>query len=256
VRADKTDVHSDIVGGQGVMINNGVRKTATPFTDVRLRQAVLAALDVKALDQRITGGTSNATSALFPEQSIYYSGAPGPAYDSAKAKQLVSQVKAEGSWNGTVRILCPTTQSDQGLAVKTALEAVGFTVQHEVAPTTGDLIAKVITDANYDLACWSIQLFEAAPFVKLDRFFRSTSSANRNGYSNPDMDKALDDLRLAKDVAATKVAAAKIQTILNETGSHAVLRAGETSIAYSKKIHGLTYNAETMVYFDKAYKTT
>ena len=57
----------------------------------------------------------------------------------------------------------------------------------------------------------------------------------------------------SKDVAATKVAVGKIQTILNQTGSHATIRAGETSIVSAKKLRGLTFNAETMVYFDKAF---
>src|SRR5690606_41915799 len=65
--------------------------------------------------------------------------------------------------------------SDQAISVKTLLDAVGFEVQIERVPTTGDLIQRVFIDRNFDMACWSVQLFDAAPWVKLDRMLRNGS---------------------------------------------------------------------------------
>lgn len=64
---------------------------------------------------------------------------------------------------------------------------------------------------------------------------------------------ALAEVRIADSVDSAREIIGRMQTIDNETGSFAVIRAGEPSIVHSDKIHGLTYNAEAMVYFDKAY---
>ena len=51
----------------------------------------------------------------------------------------------------------------------------------QTVATTTDLIRVVVTEANFDLACWSMQVFDAGAWVKLDRFLNSKSTSNRSG---------------------------------------------------------------------------
>jgi peptide/nickel transport system substrate-binding protein len=253
VREDGAEAFHDILGGQGILMNNGVRGSVTPTSDERVRQAILHALDVEAIDQRVNDGAAEATSALFGEKSLYHSDVDGPDYDPTLAKRLVDEVKTQSGWDGTIRLTCTTAQSADSLAVKTMLDAVGFNVQQDTVPATADLTSKVIVDANFDLACWSVQLFDVAPWVKLDRFLRSDSSANRVGYANPEMDAALEELRVAGTVEERRDIIGQIQEIWNESGPLAVLRAGEPSVIWADDVHGLRFNQETMIYFDDAY---
>jgi peptide/nickel transport system substrate-binding protein len=253
LREQGVAMHSEAFGGVGLLINNGVRGTTPPTTDVRLRRAVSLALDTEALDERINEGQGVPTSALFGPQSIY-AGAAGPAADPAAATALIEEVKAEGTWDGKIRFACQNdVYSDQRVAVAAALRAVGFDVQEETVGTTAQQVQKVIVDADYDLACWSLQLFDNATWVTLDRSLRSDSSATRIGYASAEMDAALDQLRTAADVEARRAAIAEIQEIWNETVPSAVIRASEYVVASADDVHGLVFDHEVITYFDQAY---
>ncbi len=75
---------------------DGPTKTTPATADVRVRQAVAAAVDPKVLDQRVNQGKGQPTSDLFPPSFKWYPGVSGPVYDPTKAKQLVSEAKAAG----------------------------------------------------------------------------------------------------------------------------------------------------------------
>lgn len=253
LRDRDVDMYTEPVGGVGILINNGVRGGTPPTADVRLRRAVTLALDPDALDERLYGGAGEPTSALFGPSSIY-AGAPGPAADVAAAAALVDEVKADGAWDGKIRFSCQAdTYADQRVAVTAALRAAGFDVVEENVATTGAQVQKVIVDADYELACWSLQLFDSATWVALDRSLRSDSIGNRAGYASPEMDAALDRLRIAGDLDARRDAIAEIQQVWNDTAPSLVLRASQYVVASADDVHGLQFNQEAMVYYDTAY---
>lgn len=242
--------HSEALGGQGLQIN---QNEGAPTQHLEVRQAILHALDPEVIDQRVNDGVGLATSKLFGENSLYHTDVEGPEVDTEKAAQLVADAKAAHGWDGKVRLTCTEAQADQAISVKTLLDAVGFEVQIERVPTTGDLIQRVFIDRNFDMACWTVQLFDAAPWVKLDRMLRNGSPSNIIGYNNPEMEAALAELRVAPNLDAKKRVIGEIQQIWNETAPFAVIRSGEPSIAWRDEVRGLTFTQETIVYFDKAY---
>jgi peptide/nickel transport system substrate-binding protein len=252
VRNDGKSHSSQLLNGQGLLFNNGLGGTKPALSNVVLRRAVLAALDPKALDARINQGAGDASSSVFSKKSVYSPEVAGPAYDPKLAASLVTQAKSEG-WNGKIRLTCTNAQAAQALAVKTALDAVGFDVEMQSAPATSDLIRIVTTEKNFDMACWSMQVFDAGAWVKLERFLKSTSAANRSGYANPAMDAALVDLRKAKTPAERTRVIGQMQTIWNDTAPSAVIRAGEPTIVWAHAVRGLAFNGEIIVHFDKAY---
>ncbi|MEO8695335.1 MAG: ABC transporter substrate-binding protein [Acidimicrobiales bacterium] len=253
VRTDKANYSSQLLNGQGLLFNNGLGGVKTTLSNVVIRKAILAALDPKALDLRINQGFGDASSSLFSKKSVYSSDVAGPVFDAKLAASLVTQAKADGTWNGKIRLTCTTAQASQALAVKTALDAVGFNVEMQTAPATSDLIRIVVTEKNFDMACWSLQVFDAGAWVKLERFLGSTSTSNRSGYANPAMDAALADLRKAKTPDDRKRIIGQMQTIWNETAPSAIIRAGEPTVVWGNSLHGLTFNGEIIVHFDKAY---
>ncbi|MEO5840615.1 MAG: ABC transporter substrate-binding protein [Acidimicrobiales bacterium] len=237
--------------GGSLIVNNGVRGATPPTSDVRVRQAVAYAIDVKQLDQRSNAGTGLPTSAIISDKSPLFQNLNGPQTDVGKAKDLVQAVIAEGKWDGSIRLACQDSPAakDRALAIEASLKAVGFKVTTEFAAT---VISKVVTDANFDLACWGFNIGDASPWAALEQWI-STSSNNRTGYKDAQMDAAVAELKIASTTATQKAAMAKIQEIWNRTVPSVVYETIEEVITWDKKVNGLTFPQDSVVYFSDAW---
>lgn len=242
-------------GGELLIINNGVDDTKPPTADVRVRQAIAHALDTSVINERVNEGTGIAGSAIFPEESRFYQGLEGPAYDLDEAKRLVQEVKDEGEWDGKLRFTCDNApvRIETAITVQAMLEAAGFEVELDNGITIGDVIEKVRIDRDFELACWGLSSTEALPWVKLDELYSSTNKSNHTGYANPDFDAALQELKAASDVDAQKVALKKIQGIWNETVPAAVLTTSEEVVFVSDALTGVVAGHNTYTYFGDAF---
>jgi peptide/nickel transport system substrate-binding protein len=241
------------MGGQ-VLMNNGVRGAKTPTADVRVRRAVAAAIDPNVIDERNFDGKGQPTSAIFAKGSRYFQGLDGPSYNLEQAKALVAQLRSEGAWDGKLRLVCANTQADLSVTIKTMLELAGISVELDNASSQAAQISKVLTDANFDLACWGNNLYDDGdPWSVLDYQFRSTSKSNYRGYANPAFDAALDDLKKAATAEQTKAALARIQQVWNDSIPSMNYQAVEVMVASGDRVHGLTQSQEAIVLFDKAF---
>ena len=83
--------------------------------------------------------------------------------------------------------------------------------------------------------------------------WESDSTRNRTGYGDPDMDQALEQLRMAVTRDDKREAMSEIQQVWNETVPSAVLFAREEFVATSDSIHGLVYSRDTVPMFHDAY---
>lgn len=125
-----------------------------PMTDLKLRQAVLNAVDPEAIAAQNLGGTEyfNNTSSLFPEDSPWFSEAGKDIYenrDPEKAKQLL---KDAGYDNAPIRILYRPDSDGYGPLLKQELESVGFTVDLQA------LDAATFGSTRTDSSKWDIFL--------------------------------------------------------------------------------------------------
>jgi peptide/nickel transport system substrate-binding protein len=253
-RQDGVDSHADLKSmGSVILVNSGVRGSTPPTTDVRVREALAAAIDPAAIDTRVNDGLGKPGSAIFGEGSRSYQDLDGPAYDPDHAKELVEEVKAEGKWDGSIRLICDNSPSrvETGIAVQGQLEAAGFKVDLNSSATIGDLIDAVIIDANFELACWGLNTYEEEAWAPLSDYVSTDGGANRSGYTDPDMDAALDELRIAGDQDARLAALADVQEAWNATVPHVVLGASEEVVAWRDGVSGLKFNRDTITMFDR-----
>ena len=178
---------------------------------------------------------------------------PGPTYDVAEARRLVGVAKAAG-WDGSVRLLCPNvpTSVELSVTVQGLLEAVGMKVAVTNVPSA-ELSPKVVTEKNFDLACWGLNATDAAPWATALNQYASDARGNRVAYANPDMDAALGDLRAATDDAARKAALGRVQTTWNATLPTAILTAQQWFIPWTERVHGLVLTRDTIPVFDQAW---
>jgi peptide/nickel transport system substrate-binding protein len=252
----KTDKYAGLrwvlEGGSELLINNGARDSKPPTTDPRVRKAIALALDPKVMNDREFNGKGIPTTALTSPDSVLASGVPGPAINPDEAKKLVQEAKAAG-WDGNIRLICNDTPDRQqaAIAIETLLNGVGMKVTKTIVDTQR-LIGEVITNVNYDLACWGINFTTADAWFSLSTFTSDSPTAYA-GYKNPDMDRALGGLRAAGTLEEQRAALGEVQKVWNDTIPSAVWGALETYIAYSPKVHGLKSTAREIVMFDDAY---
>ena len=99
--------------GGVILINNGIRGSTPPTTDLRLRRAIFLATDTGVMDERANDGTGLPGKTLLSDRSFYYDADLFPEYptNADEARRLVEEVKAEGNWDGTIRLQCHNAPS-------------------------------------------------------------------------------------------------------------------------------------------------
>lgn len=102
-----------------------------PFTDLRMRQALMNAVDTEAITLQQMGSTDyvESTSSMFPSDSVWYSEAGSEiweARDPAQSQALLD----EAGYDGTpIRLLYRPSSDNYGPLLQQQLEAAGFTVE-------------------------------------------------------------------------------------------------------------------------------
>jgi peptide/nickel transport system substrate-binding protein len=240
------------MGGQ-VLMNSGVRDSDPVTADVRVRRAIAHAIDPEVINERAFGGYAEATSAIFANGSQYHQGLEGPAFDPDEARAIVAELTSEGDWDGSVGLLCPDNRQDEAIAIATMLESVGMTVQVEDNLSQDAQIGRVITDANFDLACWGNNMYDDGdPWAVLDYQLRSDSPSNYRGYSDPDWDRAVTALKRAGTLDETKEHLAELQQIWNDTIPSMNYRAVENFAPANDRLAGLVASQEGILLFHGA----
>jgi peptide/nickel transport system substrate-binding protein len=241
--------------GQILLVKQGESGDSPPTADVRVRQAIAAAIDPEALNERVYEGTGRPSTALVSDQSRFDPGVEGPEVDPDRATELVEEVEDETGWDGSLDLVCQNDPINQEVCItlEAMLDAVGFDVTTELG-TVADVIRRITVDRNFDLATWGVAASDEALWRSLSQF-RSDASSNRVDYADPDMDAALDDLKAAGTTDEVNAALARMQEIWNETIPSVSLATVEEFVGVSDRVHGLQQTSATNVLFDDAYLT-
>ncbi|WP_137726303.1 ABC transporter substrate-binding protein [Prescottella subtropica] len=247
--------YSGYLGIQGLgtlgMINT---REGRPGADLRVRQAIAYGVDPEAINNRANDGLGIADSALIPETSPWYTGAEGVPYDAEKAKQLLNEAKADG-YDGKLTYLTPSEKSAEAAALTTqaSLNAIGFDVQIQYVNSVSDLVRKMYAEHDFDMTRGAFTFMDEAPFLRLFGGLGSDSRNNATGYSDPQMDQLLVQVKSATTSDAKKEAIAKVQERANETIPYAVWGPTKVFTAWDNNIHGLKRSADNIMLFDEAW---
>jgi peptide/nickel transport system substrate-binding protein len=234
---------------------DGATQANPPTKDLKVRQAIAAAIDPKVLNDRGYSGKGLMGSELLQSDFRWNPGVTGPKYDLAKAKQLVTEAKA-GGWDGKLRLLYNNspTASAIGLAAQTMLQAAGIDASLDVGKDTNGQINQVLVLRDYDVTGWGIAISpDDGALWGLTQNLLSTSTSNRIGYKSPAVDTALKALRVAKTDDEKK---ALYKTIADNVANDVpVLPFAkiEEFIAWNSKVHGVRQVNRSGVLFDKAW---
>lgn len=167
------------------------------FADARVRQAMIHALDIEAIRSALLQDTGELMDAPIPSSVFGYAPQTPYAYDPERARALLAEA---GFPDGieTDMIWAPGS-SPQDREIAQALfsywNTVGITVndrQSERAQWLDDLLA-----LNWEMDFQTNGVITGDADFVLRRLYHS--SANRNGYANPELDEILDDAAATVD---------------------------------------------------------
>jgi peptide/nickel transport system substrate-binding protein len=229
-----------------------------PTGDLRVRQAIAAAIDPKQLDQRMANGAGYPGSELF-QQGPYAGLGATATYDPAKAKTLLDEYKKEKGWDGYLSVSCLKEQSYAQTYVHTLqamLNSVGFNVSTDLKPST-EYITRIQTTRNYDIACWGFNIGDEAPEAGMSRHILSVAGGNAGGnamnLNSPEIDTQVLAVRSAKTEADKKAAIGKFLDVWKQQMPSLFYSNTAEVIGANKSVHGLKYNVATSVLFDQAW---
>ncbi|WP_459618091.1 ABC transporter substrate-binding protein [Bordetella sp. 2513F-2] len=220
-----------------------------PFDNVKVRQAVMAAINRKLIVNNIFFGLGQVSTSPFVTTEMFYDkNMPPITYDMKKARALMEESGIDPSAH-TIRLLglpYGSTWDRLGEYVKQVLEQLGFKVNVEAtdaggwASRTGNWDFDMTMNFIYqygDPALGVQRLYVASNIVKGSPF------ANVQGYNNPELDKVWDAASSEVDPAKRQALYTQIQKKLVEDIANGFLVDMEFPTLYRGKVKNLVKTA-------------
>lgn len=253
---DAGELGFETITSAGTIINLNVGNKGYDgvLTDERARQAFAHALDRDLIDQRLTGGLGDPTSAIIAESSRFYDGQEGPAFDVEEATALVDAVKADNpDWNGDITLLVADSSEnmESGVAVKALLDAAGFNVTIESAPVA-QVVARQFT-GDFEAVIGGLSPSDADPASTYAATMIPGGSLNLSGVDDPELTAAIVEFKAAPDLESQKAALTKLQEIHNRVVPFVVTSNMVEYVVVDESVKGITPTLHSTVFFDGAF---
>ena len=201
-------VHEYVGSGATVYAFNTKRP---PFDDVRVRQALRMALDLKTFSETLFDGLwQPAKDPWGPGSFVQCKDSGTLPYDPEKAKALLKE------YGKPVAFKMVVTATPRGRQIGQAFQEMWKDVGVDMTIDQIDQTA-LVTKAfrrDFDLTPWRI-VDAADPDIQAYANFHSGSPVNLSGYSNPEVDKLLEDARNSGDQEQRVADYCKLAQILN-----------------------------------------
>lgn len=190
-------------GGGWIYFNN----ERPPFNDQRARRAIYLALDREQLSQVAQGSDqAEAIDTLFIEDSPFHEpDVTFPKHDPEAAQELFDELAAEGN---PVSFNYVNMAGDMNSRTAQFIQAQLMEFENvEVKVDTLDITAarqQVFMDRDYDMSPYPGAYRFPDPEPSLVNLLATDASFNSTGYSNSEVDEALEKARSTADVDARK----------------------------------------------------
>ncbi|MHA6616328.1 ABC transporter substrate-binding protein [Pseudonocardia sp. DLS-67] len=189
--------------------------TRAPFDDRRMREAVVRALDLRALSASLYSNQLVTSQSLFEPGNPFHSDAATQAWpqaDPERARQLVDEYRAEGGTT-SVTVKSTTARGQFGELIQAQLAAVGIDVEVQLYDLA-QYSAEVVQSGDFDLTT-TVSSFDS-PFPAVQRLLGTGGSANYGRYSDPEVDALLATAASTADEAERTAAYRQVERIVNE----------------------------------------
>jgi peptide/nickel transport system substrate-binding protein len=248
VRADpRLELSSALwLGYQGIIINIGNDKAKGPLSQsAKVRQALDLAIDREAINQVVYNGEFVPGNQWINPQNPYYQKAfPVRPRDLAKAKALFKEAGITAPL--PVDFMVPQGAEFGAVAqvVQSMAAEVGFDLKIRVTEVATALKAAEAGEFQAFLLDWSGRI---DPDGNAYSFYKTGAPLNYSFYSNPLVDKALDDSRQVTDLSARKAIYEKMTQQVLEDEPIIYLYHRKALIAHTTKLEGYTQMPDGLV---------
>jgi peptide/nickel transport system substrate-binding protein len=237
--------------GETLMINHAEGR---PGEDLRVREAIMLAIDENVINDRAFQGLLDVRKALVSSESRFDSDAIEEyPTDPERAQELLDEAVADG-YDGSIELLCttsPAQRPDTALAVSSQLEAIGFNVD-VVTLDQSDQIGQVV-QSDFDVACWGFNSGPDTGITTFNRTLASDSATNRMLYADDDMDEALLDLFAAASDDELTDAMGDVNDIFHRDAGTLAYGHIEEGVVWAPNVQGIVPTGATMFMFHDAY---
>lgn len=210
-----------------------------PFANVKVRQAVVMAIDKSALTQLATFGQGQPQDTMIVPASPIQVTAPALAYNPAQAKQLLSEAGYPNGFSFSFSTCGGTAFPEMvasGQIIASDLQKVGINATFKTEDS-GTFANDIFT--KHDFTAYVCGLASGLdPDQRTYRYFHTNGPYNAPGYSNPAVDTALDQARATADAGARARLYTQAWKQINQDAPWDILFTFPNVAAMSNKVHG------------------
>src|SRR2546423_3012599 len=222
--------------GLTLNVGNGEKSKNPLGQSAKVRQALELSLDRDAINQVVFNGEFvPGNQWVSPEHPYYQKSIPIPKRDVAKAKALLKEAGAQTP----ISIDFMVPQGAENKAVSEVVQAMaaeaGFDLKIRVTEFATSLKQGEQGEYQAYLIGWSGR---TDPDGNSYIFHKTKAPQNLSGFSNPDVDKALDDARLTSDPAKRKAIYETTAKIVNSETPILYLYHRKVLIAHTTRLEG------------------
>ncbi len=220
------DLTAQLIGSKEILINreSGVgmhqmymQTRLKPFDDVRVRRAMVYAIDPYSINRAAAFGLARVAKSMLPSSLEGWTGDLWPyTYNPAKAKALLAEAGFPNGLKVSLNFNSGNTEREQtSIAIQAQLRKVG--VEAEVAPLPwGTFVTNFEGGKMPAFVTSSLTLPIVEKYV-VDTFDSKSAGAKGNFsfYANPEVDRLIGQLLRTSDPADRKRIIAGIQKLIN-----------------------------------------
>lgn len=241
----------------GSNVNLLTLNTASPPLDnVKVRQAIAYAIDRPTMIQQLLLGYGKIAHSIIPEESWAYSPGQTYSYDPAMARKLLSEANFHAD-KPIVYKLSGSSIAGREYAgvIQNALKEVG--IPAEIQTSEINTLFDELRRGNFQIAYGQWVGGNQDPIFYKDLFATSEiptqtrSSRNRSRYSNPELDKLLDEAVNTYDRQKARELYVKIQEIISRDVPVIPLWYQSNVVIARKNVQNIQVNASGDWYFVK-----
>jgi peptide/nickel transport system substrate-binding protein len=229
------------------------------FSDVRIRQAIAAAIDYNSLVLDVLHGYGTAPTGVWPQYARWAqpSVSNNPfKFDPAKAKQLLAAAGAESGFTFTCEIIDNDTEAAAlAVAVQTMLRNVGITMN--ISKQQSGAFNDHLTKRSMDAWLQKNGAFVDDPYYFLNLWYTGNGQTKEasphnldwTNYDNPSINTLSEQLRDERDEAKRDTLAAEAQTTLNEDLPCIVLADSKFLLGAKSNIKGIVKGPDDLIWY-------
>lgn len=219
----------------------GINTKKKPFDDVRVRQAIAYAVDKESIIKGVYNDVGKpAHSSITPTMVGYSPNVKGLDYNLEKAKQLLAEAGYANGLKATIYLNDNKARISVAEVLQQQLKQIGIDLQVKVLEFGAYIDAASKGETDLFISGWGNATGDA-DYNQYNLFHTKSQGApgNHSFYSNPEVDKLIDDGRKEKDPAKRTQIYEQTQQIEMNEAALIPYRFSENLAAIEKGVEGV-----------------